>query len=40
MAGTPLVRGEGIWKALAGVCVALTVFAFWNMYVFMQTVTR
>jgi len=40
LAGTPLVRGEGIWKALAGVCVALTVFAFWNMYVFMQTVTR
>ena len=36
VAGTPRVRGEGLWKAIAGASVALTLFAFWNMFVFMQ----
>ena len=39
VAGTPRVRGEGLWKALAALCVALVVFAFWNMYLFMQKVS-
>ena len=34
VAGTPRIRGEAIWKTLAGICIAMTVVAFWIMYIF------
>jgi rhomboid protease GluP len=40
MAGTPRVRGEWLWTGVAAVCVALTAFAFVNMYLLFATVSR
>jgi rhomboid protease GluP len=40
VAGTPRVRGEWLWTGVAAVCVALTAFAFVNMYLLFATVSR
>jgi len=36
VAGTPRIRGEAIWKMLAGICIAMTAVAFWIMYISMR----
>jgi rhomboid protease GluP len=40
IAGTPRVRGEWLWTGVAAVCVALTAFAFVNMYLLFAIVSR
>jgi rhomboid protease GluP len=40
VAGTPRVRGEIQWKVLAGVCIAMTVFAFAQMVMLFRLVSR
>ena len=40
IAGTPRIRGEWLWNVVAALCIALTAFAFVNMYVLFATVSR
>ncbi len=40
VAGTPRIRGEGVWKVVAGITIALTAYAFFQMAELFAFVSR